>query len=208
MQVPLFEPAPQRLQLEENAWLRVLPGFVPAEQTLALFDALHRELPWQQTAIRMFGKRVLQPRLTAWVGDAEAVYVYSGLRHVPTPWTKTTARLRDMLLHRLDVRCNSVLGNLYRDGRDAMGWHADNEPELGPTPTIVSLSLGATRRFVLRHNHDPARKHAFLLHAGDALVMAGTVQTHWKHAILRERGPCAPRINLTFRHVTPRTSMR
>ena len=100
---------------------------------------------------------------------------------------------------------NSVLANLYRDGRDAMGWHSDDEPELGPRPVIASLSLGGTRRFVFRHRREPERKYELPLGHGSLLLMRGDTQADWKHALPRTARPVAPRINLTFRRILPRT---
>jgi alkylated DNA repair dioxygenase AlkB len=97
-----------------------------------------------------------------------------------------------------------VLANRYRDGRDAMGWHSDDEPELGPAPVIASVSLGASRRFVLKHRDDPAQKLALELDHGSLLVMAGATQRHYKHALPRTARPVGERINLTFRHILPR----
>jgi alkylated DNA repair dioxygenase AlkB len=165
----------------------------------ALFERLSGELPWRQKTIRMFGRDIAEPRLSAWIGDPDAVYVYSGVSHRPAPWTATTAELRDRLRDRLGVAFNSVLANLYRDGRDSMGWHADDEPELGPEPTIASVSLGATRRFVFRHRRDNRRKLEIPLPSGSLLVMAGTTQRDWKHAVPKQRAPVGPRINLTYR---------
>ena len=112
--------------------------------------------------------------------------------------------MRERLERTLDVTFNSVLANLYRDGTDAMGWHSDAEPELGPAPVIASISLGAMRRFALKHRDDPARKLTLELPHGSLLVMSGATQRHYRHALPRTTRPIGPRINLTFRRiVTP-----
>ncbi|KFN49413.1 hypothetical protein N790_05385 [Arenimonas malthae CC-JY-1] len=143
------------------------------------------------------------PRLSCWIGDPGASYVYSRVRFEPRPWPQALAALRPRIDAAAGVAMNSVLANLYRDGRDAMGWHSDDEPELGPRPVIASLSLGGTRRFAFRHRHDPARKHAIDLPHGSLLLMAGDTQAEWKHALPRTARPVPARINLTFRRILP-----
>jgi len=103
----------------------------------------------------------------------------------------------------LRIDFNSVLANLYRDGRDSMGWHSDDEPELGAQPAIASLSLGSTRRFVLKHRNDPSRKFALELPHGSLLLMRGATQANYRHALPRTARPVGPRINLTFRRIAP-----
>lgn len=167
----------------------------------AVFAQLHDEIAWEQHRLQLFGRRVDSPRLSCWVGDADAVYTYSRTRFVPHPWTPTLAQLRDGLQQVCAQRFNSVLCNLYRDGRDSMGAHSDAEPELGPAPTIASLSFGATRRFRLRHRSDPAARLDLDLPGGSLLVMAGETQRHYRHDLPRARRVQEPRINLTFRRI-------
>ena len=124
----------------------------------ALFDALHREIPWEQHRLRLFGREIGSPRLSCWIGDEGTAYKYSGTRFEPHAWTPTLALLREELAARFDLRFNSVLANLYRDGRDSMGWHSDDEPELGTAPVIASLSFGAVRRFRFRSRQSEARR--------------------------------------------------
>lgn len=163
-----------------------------------LIDTVH----WRQEHITLFGKTHPQPRLIAWYGDEHAHYSYSGLQHAPRPWTTELAALRDDLQRVCGASFNSVLLNLYRDGADSMGLHADDEPELGPQPVIASLSLGATRRMYFQHKterHLPTRH--LDLPDGSLLVMRGTTQEYWKHGIRKARGCREARINLTFRQV-------
>jgi alkylated DNA repair dioxygenase AlkB len=170
----------------------------------ALFDELHQALAWREESISLFGKRYLQPRLLAWYGDADARYRYSGVVHDPLPWLPQLADLRARLQDLTGASFNSVLANLYRDHRDSMGLHADDEPELGPRPVIASLSLGEERVFRLRHRHDSSVKPLRLpLPSGSLLVMRGDTQRNWKHEIPKRTKPCGPRINLTFRLVRP-----
>jgi alkylated DNA repair dioxygenase AlkB len=141
------------------------------------------------------------PRLVAWHGDPGAVYTYSGTAHEPRPWTDDLRSVRERLQRLTGHRYNSVLLNLYRDGRDGMGWHADDEPELGPAPAIASLSLGATRRFRLRHRGQRELGCAVDLAHGDLLLMAGGTQSAYLHALPKTARLVGERINLTWRWV-------
>ncbi|RXR02762.1 alpha-ketoglutarate-dependent dioxygenase AlkB family protein [Pseudoxanthomonas composti] len=181
----------------------VHPWLLPAQGD-AVFAALMADIPWETHRIRMFGKWVDSPRLSCWIGDPQATYRYSGADFAPHPWLPVLAEMRQRLQQELGVPFNSVLANRYRDGRDAMGWHSDDEPELGPEPVIASVSLGATRRFVLRRRDDHAVKQAFLLEPGSLLVMRGRSQFEWQHALPRTARPVGERINLTFRQVMRR----
>jgi alkylated DNA repair dioxygenase AlkB len=171
-----------------------------AEQFLA---RLIVEVEWRQDTMGTPGGRVALPRLTAWQGDADAVYVYSGIRNEPQPWTAAVAELKADAEAACGARFNSVLLNRYRSGADSMGWHADREPELGPEPVIASVSLGAARTFDLRHNKTGAVQ-SFSLKGGSLLVMKGKTQAEWRHRVPKEPRVVGERINLTFRWVTPR----
>lgn len=175
----------------------------PPARADALFAALHEEISWQQHRLTLFGREVATPRLSCWIGDPDAVYTYSRTRFEPLPWTPTVAALRDDLAARLGLRFNSVLANLYRDGRDAMGWHSDDEPELGPAPVIASLSFGAERCFRLRSRATRATVLSLDLVHGSLLVMAGDTQRLYQHALPRRVGLAGARINLTFRQILP-----
>nr|KAJ9632718.1 hypothetical protein H2204_007805 [Knufia peltigerae] len=153
----------------------------------------------------MFGNWVDSPRLSCWIGDPQARYRYSGAEFVPHPWPPRLSALRDRLQAEGLGRFNSVLLNRYRGGGDYMGWHSDDEPELGPAPLIASLSLGAARRFLLRRRDDTTRKAEFLLAHGDLLLMGGATQRHYQHALPKMARVQGERINLTFRWITPRT---
>ncbi|HET7845232.1 MAG TPA: alpha-ketoglutarate-dependent dioxygenase AlkB [Xanthomonadales bacterium] len=182
-----------------DADVEYLPGFLaPAAADLA-FAAVRDEVDWEQHHVRLFGRDVPAPRLSSWIGDPGTAYTYSRVRFEPRPWPASVAALRDAIAVRSGFVANSVLANRYRDGRDAMGWHADAEPELGPEPVIASLSLGAPRRFVMRHR---ARglKHELMLEPGSLLLMRGRTQSHWQHALPRAGG-AGERINLTFRRI-------
>ncbi|MDI3262623.1 MAG: alpha-ketoglutarate-dependent dioxygenase AlkB [Fulvimonas sp.] len=201
-------PCWQRLALAD-ARLCLAPAWLPAARADALFAELHATLPWTVHSLRLFGREVAAPRLSAWIGDADAHYAYSGTRFAPQSWTPALAGLRDALQRVCGARFNSVLANLYRDGRDAMGWHSDDEPELGARPLIASVSLGAPRRFLLRRRRprgepaQPADTLALELPHGSLLLMAGDTQRHYRHALPRTRAAVGARINLTFRLILP-----
>jgi len=186
-----------------GATLRFQPDWLGGDAADRLFDDLIDALPWSVHRIRLFGREVDSPRLSAWIGDADAVYRYSGTAFTPHAWTEALSGLRRRLEGALDASFNSVLANLYRNGRDAMGWHSDDEPELGPQPVIASVSLGAPRRFLLKHRQDANARAAVVLPHGSLLVMSGDTQRLYRHALPRTARPLGPRINLTFRQVDP-----
>jgi alkylated DNA repair dioxygenase AlkB len=177
-------------------------AFAPEEGTIA-FAELRRSIDWRQEEIVIFGARRRVPRLVAWHGDPEARYTYSGTLHEPRPWTPVLERVRERVCRLTGLRFNAVLLNLYRDGRDGMGWHADDEPELGPEPVIASVSFGASRRFCLRHRRRKNLKLDLALEHGSLLLMAGAMQRNWVHAVPKTSRPVGERINLTFRQVRP-----
>lgn len=181
--------------------LTLWPAAFTAAAADALFASLRQEVAWRSEEVMIFGQARRVPRLVAWYGDPLAVYTYSGTRHQPLPWTPAIAEVRARVAA-LAGRCfNSVLLNLYRGGADGMGWHADDEPELGPNPVIASVSLGAVRRFRLRHRCRGGQALALDLPHGSLLLMGGALQHHWVHAIPKTRRPVGERINLTFRAV-------
>lgn len=186
-----------------DAQVRLVRGWLEPPAADALMAGLLEQVPWEVHRIRLFGREVASPRLSCWIGDADAAYRYSGTRFQPRPWLSALAALRDRLASELAHPFNSVLANRYRSGADAMGWHSDDERELGPGPLIASVSLGATRRFLLRHRGDPAQRLALDLEQGSLLLMGGQTQRYWKHALPRTARPVGERINLTFRQVLP-----
>lgn len=192
----LFDDTPQ----PDVDWL---PGWLAPDAAAGALARIVAEVAWQQDSIRTPAGWIPLPRLTAWQGEPDAVYVYSGIRNIPQPWTPAVAELRDAVEAVCGVRFNSVLLNRYRSGADSMGWHADREPELGPEPVIASVSLGAERRFDLRHNATGVVR-AFRLTSGSLLVMRGKTQAQWRHRVPKEAGVSGERVNLTFRVVVPR----
>jgi alkylated DNA repair dioxygenase AlkB len=188
----------RRLDLLPGAELRWSATFLSAADADALLLRVRDEIPWEQHRLRLFGRELAAPRLSCWVGDKGAVYTYSATRFEPRPWTPALAALRERLNAALGTQFNSVLANRYRDGRDSMGWHADDEPELGAQPVIASLSLGAPRRFLLR-SRDRRQRAELLLTHGALLVMQGQTQVRTQHSLPKSPGTLGERINLTFR---------
>ncbi|MDO9425134.1 MAG: alpha-ketoglutarate-dependent dioxygenase AlkB [Methylobacter sp.] len=165
-----------------------------------LFAQLQGDLAWQEETIFIYGRWVKVPRLMCWYGDPDACYSYSGVNHQPMPWTPALQAVREKLERQCRCTFNSVLANLYRDGKDSMGCHADDEKELGQNPVIASLSLGDQRLFKLHHKNCQEKLDIVLGH-GDLLVMAGTLQHHWMHSVPKTKKMKTPRINLTFRKI-------
>ncbi len=187
--------------------------FTPSVSDHFLTD-LTQNIDWQQGEITMFGKKILEPRLTAWYGDVGKTYTYSGKKQEPLPWQKTLLLIKTEIEHKLQNLSmdflslqntpsvfNSVLCNLYRNGTDSMGWHQDNEAALGQNPLIASVNFGESRRFLFRRKEDKLVKHELLLTHGSLLIMASAMQHHWQHAVPKEPRRTKERINLTFRHI-------
>jgi alkylated DNA repair dioxygenase AlkB len=185
-----------------DADIEITQHFFSACEADGFAETLTREADWTQQILKIFGREVAAPRLSAWYGDPGASYAYSGLRLEPKPWLPALGEIRGRVERATGCRFNSVLLNLYRDGRDGMGWHSDDERELGDTPTIASLSFGGVRRFLLRHR---TRRDAgpLELHPGHGslLLMAGSTQRYWKHSLPKTALPALPRLNLTYRNI-------
>ncbi len=184
-----------------GASLRYRADWLPAAEADALFAALAATISWERHRLRLFGREIDAPRLSCWIGDPGAAYTYSHVRFAPRPWPPVLATLRARLEITCCARFNSVLANLYRDGRDSMGWHSDDEPELGPEPLIASISLGGVRRFRLRARDGGDAGLSLDLAHGSLLLMAGATQRLYRHDLPKTRAAVAPRINLTFRYV-------
>ncbi len=165
------------------------------ERLLALPD-------WERLRASFFGRDVELPRLTAWWGDPGATYRYSGITHVADGWPRFVEDLRDRLQAELGLAFNGVLANRYRDGREYMGWHSDDERDLGEEPVIASLSFGAERRFLMRHRtRRDLETFELALEHGSLLLMGGETQRHWKHRLPPMARCDEERVNLTFRKV-------
>lgn len=181
--------------------LRYAERFLPPDTAEALLQALIAQVPWRQSEIRLYGRSVLEPRLSCWMGDPGAVYRYSGTVFTPMPWIEPVSQLKQAIEQASGHHFNSVLLNYYRDGQDAMGWHSDDEPELGQRPVIASVSLGGERRFLLREKRKGARSLGLTLAHGSLLLMHGDLQQRFQHALPRTAKDIGARINLTFRKI-------
>ena len=170
------------------------------DEALALFSALLDEVAWQHDELVIAGKRLVTARQVAWYGDREEAYRYSGSTKVARPWTPLLLAVLQRVEAAVGSTFNACLLNLYRNGDEGMSWHSDDEGALGRTPTIASLSLGARRRFDLRHKAD-RRKVSLVLDSGQLVVIAGVTQRHWEHALPKTKQVRTPRINLTFRTI-------
>ena len=205
MELPFTDPATaeSRETLPYDGSARLIPTFIGLPEATDIFERLRSEIPWGEHHLVLFGKKMNEPRLSAWVAEPGVAYAYSGVKRAPEPWTPTLTHLRQLCEASTGTTFNSVLANLYRTGGDSMGWHADDEPELGTNPVIASLSFGAERRFDFKHRTSGETVSVVLPH-GSLLVMSGASQACWKHRIARTKRVDAPRINLTYRLVHPR----
>jgi alkylated DNA repair dioxygenase AlkB len=186
------------------SYVEHLPLVQPATQVL---QRLIAETSWRAEEVVMWGRRVPQPRLTAWYGDPGNSYAYSGIQLDPLPWTPLLRDIKACVEKTVGSIFNSVLLNYYRGQQDSIGFHSDDEPELGEQPVIASLSLGAQRTFILKHKKSRAAKPVHLrLGSGSLLLMRGDTQHCWRHGILKESRPCGPRVNLTFRKIIQKPS--
>ncbi|NOX43762.1 MAG: alpha-ketoglutarate-dependent dioxygenase AlkB [Gammaproteobacteria bacterium] len=177
-----------------------LEHFIDQDGASKLYTHFFNGLDWREEQIKIYGKEITVPRRVCWYGDPDTNYTYSGISHLPTPWTKSLLDLKQKIESATQHRFNSVLANLYRDQNDSMGWHADKEKELGNNPFIASLSLGEPRLFRLRHNKSKEIVELTLSH-GSLLLMGGTLQHNWQHCIPKTKLKTAARINLTFREI-------
>lgn len=184
-----------------DADLDYYPDFLNLESANSILITLLNTLQWEQYSIKIFGKTIPQPRLTALYALNSQSYSYSGLLLNPIEFTEQLKTLHQEIFKLTGYTFTHCLANLYRDGNDSMGWHADDEKELGNNPVIASVSLGAVRNFQLRHKFKPGLKHALPLQHGSLLIMKGETQEFWKHQLPKTKKVISPRINLTFRTI-------
>jgi alkylated DNA repair dioxygenase AlkB len=188
--------------VDEGTLLHLYKHFYQLAEADTLFNSLLSGIAWAEEDILIFGKWVKVPRLMCWYGDCDAAYRYSGVDHEPNSWIQALLPVKLKIERQCECFFNSVLANLYRDGNDSMGCHADDEKELGINPTIASLSLGDERLFKLHHKKTKKTLNINLSH-GDLLVMSGTCQRFWLHSVPKTKTLKTPRINLTFRKIVP-----
>lgn len=184
--------------LERDGELYYSP-FFSSEESRIFFQTIKDETPWKQEPIKIFGREVMQPRLTAWFGDKS--YTYSGITMMPLPWTKTLLKIKEKIEEFSGESFNTALLNFYRNQNDSMGWHRDDERELGKNPAIASISFGETRTFKMRHRKMPDLKLSLEVEDGSFLLMKGASQHHWLHSVARTSKEKEARINITFRKV-------
>lgn len=186
--------------VDHDGRAELIPGFIPVEVADRLLEMLVAELPWERADLIIFGRKVTEPRRSVWFAPEGMGYSYSNTHRTAHPMPDVLSGVARRAEARTGATFNSVLANHYRDGNDRLGWHADNEECNGPEPTIASVSLGAERRFDLRHNITGQTVSLVLPH-GSLLVMSGTLQQFWKHQVPAARKVTSERVNLTFRLV-------
>lgn len=204
----LFSTSPTPVATSQPVWQDLQPGQIlyqpSAFAKTRADDILHqllRDIPWRQDSVKLYGRDVPLPRLSAWFGDEGMAYTYSGIALQPLTWTPLLLSLKQEIEALADTTFNSVLLNRYRSGADYIGWHTDAEKSLGEDPIIGSLNFGAERRFQLRRLSDNSNKREFALGHGSAIVMGPGVQQRWQHAVPKTAKAIGERINLTFRTI-------
>ena len=200
-QLSFFEEAGQSAGLPHEL-LDYRPAFFNPVESESLLRTFISPIQWQQETIQMYGKLLQTPRLTAWYGDNDKDYTFSGNKYHPIPWTDDLLSIRNKVEQAAGIRFNSVLLNYYRDGNDSVAWHSDDEYELGVNPVIASVSFGQVRRFDIRHKQEHSRKYAVYLENGSLLLMKGNLQHDWEHRIAKSTKPMKERVNLTFRVIS------
>ncbi|OMP31086.1 alpha-ketoglutarate-dependent dioxygenase AlkB [Mangrovimonas sp. DI 80] len=182
-----------------DAELIYIANFFSNHEASNYFERLLEDINWQQDEIKVFGKTYQQPRLTALYGESNTPYSYSGITMHPNPFSKDLLEIKTKVEEETQHHFNSVLLNLYRNGNDSNGWHADNEASLGIHPVIASVSFGEERYFHFKHRQLKNERHKVLLQHGSLLIMKGAMQEHWLHQIAKTKRKVGSRINLTFR---------
>jgi alkylated DNA repair dioxygenase AlkB len=185
----------------EDEDLIYIDSAIDSDYSYKLMDRLKESIDWTQDEIFMFGRKVKIPRLSSWYGDSDANYSYSGLQLTPNKWTEELIEIKTIAENQSKQIYNSVLLNFYRDGNDSMGWHSDDEKELGVNPVIASVSLGGERRFLIRERKDHKTKREITLKNGSLLIMKSGFQSKYQHSIPKTRKKVGERINLTFRKI-------
>ena len=180
---------------------RYFSGFFQTDEADQFFKKIKNQIEWKQEPIKIFGKEIMQPRLTALYGNSEKRYGYSGIIMQPLVWTDFLLEIKNRVEEKSKTNFTHVLLNYYRDGKDSMGWHRDNESVLGQNPIIASLSFGETREFQIRHYIEKKLKLKLGLDHGSLLIMSGSSQHHWEHQIPKTAKQLGARINLTFRKI-------
>ncbi|MBD2680861.1 alpha-ketoglutarate-dependent dioxygenase AlkB [Nostoc sp. FACHB-857] len=195
----LIESRDKEVLSMQDAEVTFYRNFFNQQDSDEIFQTLLNQIKWRQDKMKIYGKDVNLPRKTAWYGDRNKSYKFSGIHLDPEPWIPTLLQIKEKVEEIAKVNFNSVLLNLYRDGNDGISWHTDAEPELGKNPVIGSVSFGGARRFMFRHKHNQDLKAEIELVHGSFLLMAGATQHFWQHQIPKTSKQVQPRVNLTFR---------
>lgn len=202
MQIDLFggsKDSREPVEIRDGNYIHI-PNFYPLEKANLYFEAFKNSIEWKQESMFLYGKEVKFPRLTAWYGDNDKPYSFSGITLQPLRWTNELLSIKNDIEPISKGRFNSVLLNRYRDGNDSISWHTDAEKELGENPIIASVNFGTERVFQLRHIHTNERIDIPLKH-GSLLIMGGTIQHFWQHQVPKSKKVSQERINLTFRYI-------
>lgn len=182
----------------ENGEYLYFPNFFSKSESDGFLKKMIEDIEWKQESMNMYGKEVQFPRLTAWYGDNDKPYSFSGITLQPKKWNEDLLQIKSKIQPIAEVVFNSVLLNLYRSGRDSISWHTDEEKELGPNPVIASVNFGATRKFQLKHMNTKEKLEIELSH-GSLLIMQGELQHFWQHQVPKTSLELKERVNLTFR---------
>lgn len=200
MQLDFFKAASANL-LPFDGEVHLINNFLKEAIPNHFFNQLQDTIAWKQEGMKMYGKHLNFPRLTAWYGEEGKVYKYSGIVNIPLPFTQLLLEMKLAVETHTGCSFNSALLNLYRNEKDSMGWHCDDEDELSINPVIASLSFGETRSFQFKHKHLAKTTQTIQLPNNNLLLMQGTTQDHWVHQIPKSTKPCLPRVNITFRKI-------
>lgn len=186
------------LTVIKNGEYIFIPNYFNKAESDIFLNKLKNNIDWKQESMNMYGKQLNFPRLTAWYGDNDKLYSFSGIKLSPQPWNDELLKIKNKIEPKSLVNFNSVLLNRYRNGNDSISWHTDAEKELGKNPTIASVNFGATRKFQLKHIHTKEKLEIELTH-GSLLIMQGELQHFWQHQVPKTAQKVNERINLTFR---------
>ena len=200
-QLDLFEDQTQYSTSFKQLEIEYIKDFFNKNESDILFNLLKEDIEWKQDFIQMYGKSYPLPRLTAWYGDKNKRYTYSGITMKPLSWTRELLKIRRKLEVFSQQEFNSVLLNYYRSGNDSVSWHSDDEEELGKLPIIGSLSFGGVRRFRFRNKRNKNLTQTYELQNGSLLLMKGATQKFWEHEVPKTKKKVKERINLTFRFI-------
>ena len=200
-QLDLFEDQTQYYTSFKQLEIEYIKDFFNKNESDILFNLLKKDIEWKQDLIQMYGKSYPLPRLTAWYGDKNKRYTYSGITMKPLSWTRELLKIRRKLEVFSQQEFNSVLLNYYRSGNDSVSWHSDDEEELGKHPIIGSLSFGGVRRFRFRNKRNKNLTQTYELQNGSLLLMKGATQKFWEHEVPKTKKKVKERINLTFRFI-------